>query len=173
MHTPQEPEYYLRRAFGGAGAQSGTPFIGEGGDLDSDLFIIYGHNMKNDTMFSTLDSYAQADFGKDNPTFTLTTITEEREYEIFAAIKTRMLYQEESGYHPLSKAGDLTEEEYAELAAWLKDNALYNTGITPPTESKSCCLPHAAITPTMAASLLWRGELWTKISKNTAQATLI
>lgn len=131
MHTPQEPEYYLRRAFDGTGAQSGTPFIGEGGDLDSDLFIIYGHNMKNDTMFGTLDSYAETDFWEDNPTFTLTTITEKREYEVFAAIETRVLYQAESGYRPLSKAGDLTEEEYAELATWLNDNALYDTGITP------------------------------------------
>ena len=131
MYTPQEPEYYLRRAFDGTGTISGTPFIGDGGNLDSDMFIIYGHKMKNGTMFGTLNSYAEADFWEDNRTFTLTTITEEREYEVFAAIKTRVLYRDESGYRPFSKAGELTKEEYAELTTWLKDNALYDTGITP------------------------------------------
>ncbi len=131
MYTPQEPEYYLRRAFDGTGTISGTPFIGAGGNLDSDMFIIYGHKMKNGTMFGTLNSYAEADFWEDNRIFTLTTITEKREYEVFAAIKTRVLYRDESGYRPFSKAGDLTEEEYAELTTWLKDNALYDTGITP------------------------------------------
>lgn len=131
MYTPQEPEYYLRRAFDGTGTISGTPFIGDGGTPDSDMFIIYGHKMKNGTMFGTLNSYEEADFWEDNRTFTLTTITEERKYEVFAAIKTRVLYRDESGYRPFSKAGDLTKEEYAELTTWLKDNALYDTGITP------------------------------------------
>lgn len=53
MLTPNEPEYYLYRSFDKTESSSGTPFIGEGGDINSDVFIIYGHNMKNDTMFGT------------------------------------------------------------------------------------------------------------------------
>lgn len=131
MHTPQEPEYYLRRAFDGSQSQSGTPFIGAGGAPDSDFFIIYGHNMKNDTMFGTLDRYGHSDFQKENPSFTLTTITEQRTYEVFAAVETRIFYQEESGYRPFFKAGTLTNADYLELVKWLKDNALYDTDITP------------------------------------------
>ena len=131
MHTPQEPEYYLRRAFDGSRSQSGTPFIGEGGAPDSDFFIIYGHNMKNDTMFGMLDRYVHSDFQKENPSFTLTTITEQRTYEVFAAIETRIFYQEESGYRPFFKAGTLANADYLELVKWLKDNALYDTDITP------------------------------------------
>ena len=55
MLTPNEPDYYLYRSFDKTESSSGTPFIGEGGDINSDVFIIYGHNMKNDTMFGTLD----------------------------------------------------------------------------------------------------------------------
>ncbi len=131
MHTPQEPEYYLRRAFDGSESRSGTPFIGEGCTLDDNFCIIYGHNMSNKTMFGTLERYINSDFQAENPVFTLTTITEQREYEVFAAVRLRLLYQEESGYRPLAKSGELTEAEYAELTAWLKDNALYDTGITP------------------------------------------
>ena len=87
--------------------------------------------MKNDTMFGTLDRYGHSDFQKENPSFTLTTITEQRTYEVFAAIETRIFYQEESGYRPFFKAGTLTNADYLELVKWLKDNALYDTDITP------------------------------------------
>ncbi len=131
MYTPQEPEYYLHRAFDGSSSQSGTPFIGESGTLDSDFFIIYGHNMKNDTMFGTLDSYVYSEFQTENPSFVLTTITEQRRYEVFAAVETRVLYQEESGYRPFFKAGTLTDAEHLELITWLKENALYDIDVTP------------------------------------------
>ncbi len=131
MYTPQEPEYYLHRAFDGSISQSGTPFIGGSGTLNSDFFIIYGHNMKNDTMFGTLDSYARSEFHTENPSFVLTTITEQRRYEVFAAVETRVLYQEESDYRPFAKAGTLSKSEHSELITWLKRNALYDTGVTP------------------------------------------
>jgi len=31
MYTPDDPQYYLRRAFDKSDSQSGTPFVGEGG----------------------------------------------------------------------------------------------------------------------------------------------
>lgn len=52
MHTPQEPEKYLRRNFESEYSVSGVPFL-EGTSLLNDTnLIIYGHNMKNGTMFS-------------------------------------------------------------------------------------------------------------------------
>ena len=131
MFTPNEPEYYLRRAFDKSDAQSGTPFIGKDSTIDSDMFIIYGHNMKNDTMFGTLDNYAEKAFWEDNPVIFFTTVTEERRYEVFAALKTHILYQEENGYCYYEQAGNLTEDDFEELKQWLTDNALYDTGITP------------------------------------------
>lgn len=131
MYTPEEPEYYLRRAFDKFSSQSGTPFIGEDGNINSDMFIIYGHNMKNDTMFGTLDKYKDKAFWEDNPTFTLTTIYEERTYEIIAAIQTRVLYQDETGYRFYYQAGSLSEQAFNELTAWIQRSSLYDTGIEP------------------------------------------
>lgn len=131
MYTPDEPEYYLRRAFDKSSSQSGTPFIGAGGNIDSDMFIIYGHNMKNDTMFGSLDKYKDKSFWQENPTFTLTTIYEERTYEIIAAIQTRVLYQDETGYRYYYQSGSLSEQDFDKLTAWIRGNALYGTGIEP------------------------------------------
>ncbi len=131
MYTPDDPEYYLYRAFDGSDSKSGVPFVGKGSSIDSDFFIIYGHNMKNGTMFSTLDHYAEQAFWEENPSFSFTTITEAREYEVFAALKTRVLYQDETGYRYYFCAGALTGDTFDELISWLQENALYDTGITP------------------------------------------
>lgn len=62
MHTPSDPQKYLRRNFYGKYSQSGVPFLDGRCDLQSTNLIIYGHNMKNGTMFSNLKKYVDRDF---------------------------------------------------------------------------------------------------------------
>ena len=62
MHTPPDPQKYLRRSFYGKNSQSGVPFLDGRCDLQSTNLIIYGHNMKNGTMFSDLKKYVDRDF---------------------------------------------------------------------------------------------------------------
>ena len=131
MYTPEDPEYYLHRAFDRSDSVSGTPFIGEGGSPESDLLIIYGHNMKNGTMFGTLSRYEDQDFYKEHSTLILASAEGEAAYEIFAAVETRVLYAGETGYRYYDHAGELSEADFVELAEWLTENALYPTGIAP------------------------------------------
>ena len=62
MHTPPDPQKYLRRSFYGKNSQSGVPFLDGRCDIRSTNLIIYGHNMKNGTMFSDLKKYLNTDF---------------------------------------------------------------------------------------------------------------
>ena len=62
MHTPSDPQKYLRRNFYGKYSQSGVPFLDGRCSTDSGNLIIYGHNMKNGTMFSDLKRYVDRDF---------------------------------------------------------------------------------------------------------------
>ena len=62
MYTPSEPQKYLRRNFYGKYSQSGVPFLDGRCDLQSSNLIIYGHNMRNGTMFSGLKRYVDRDF---------------------------------------------------------------------------------------------------------------
>ena len=62
MHTPSDPQKYLRRNFYGKYSQSGVPFLDGRCDIQSTNLIIYGHNMKNGTMFSNLKKYVDRDF---------------------------------------------------------------------------------------------------------------
>lgn len=131
MYTPNEPEYYLRRAFDRSSAATGTPFIGEGSDLDSDCLIIYGHEMKDGSMFGQLDNYADATFAAQKQPITITNRTDMRTYEVFAAVKTSIPAPGSEAFRYYNSAGPLDQAGFDALVAWLKGNALYDTGITP------------------------------------------
>lgn len=62
MHTPSDPQKYLRRNFYGKYSQSGVPFLDGRCNLQNTNLIIYGHNMKNGTMFADLKNYVNRDF---------------------------------------------------------------------------------------------------------------
>ena len=62
MYTPSEPQKYLRRSFYGKNSQSGVPFLDGRCGLQSTNLIIYGHNMRNGTMFADLKKYVDRDF---------------------------------------------------------------------------------------------------------------
>ena len=67
MHTPDNPQKYLRKDFYGNYSQSGVPFLDARCDLYNTNLIIYGHNMRNGTMFSDLKKYTNTDFRNAHP----------------------------------------------------------------------------------------------------------
>lgn len=90
MQTTWEPEYYLHRNFAGDYSYAGIPFVGTG-DLKAeggDLFI-YGHNMKNGTMFADLLNYLEEQYFEEHPIICLDTLSERRKYEVFAVLDVR------------------------------------------------------------------------------------
>ena len=80
-------EEYLAKDFYGEKSRAGTLFYDETTDLSEiGNRIIYGHKMKDNTMFGTLDRFKDKNFFKDNGYVTLTDINGEHIYRIFAAM---------------------------------------------------------------------------------------
>lgn len=73
MHTPSDPQKYLRHSFYGQYSQSGVPFLDGRCSTNGGNLIIYGHNMKNGTMFSDLKKYLNTDFPNPHRTVRLET----------------------------------------------------------------------------------------------------
>lgn len=73
MHTPGNPQKYLRQNFYGEYSVSGVPFLDYRCSLDSGNLLVYGHNMKNGTMFGELKSYTDPAFCADHPTIEFQT----------------------------------------------------------------------------------------------------
>ena len=59
--------------FYGEYSQSGVPFLDYRCSLDSGNLLIYGHNMKNGTMFGELKNYTDSSFCADHPTIEFQT----------------------------------------------------------------------------------------------------
>lgn len=123
MYTPGEPEKYLRMAFDGSYAISGSLFLGEGSRPDGSNVIVYGHNMKNGSMFGALPGYAGEEYAGAHPVIRLDTLTEEREYRVLAAFYAAVGEEESFPYYRYT---DLTEEEtFREYLAGVKERALW------------------------------------------------
>ncbi|MEG0662116.1 MAG: class B sortase, partial [Anaerovoracaceae bacterium] len=87
MQTVDEPEYYLRRNFKKEDSLAGTPFMDANSDMriPSKNLMIYGHNMKNGTMFHSLLEYEEKEYFDAHPTVRFDTLDGPGEYEIIAA----------------------------------------------------------------------------------------
>lgn len=88
MYTPSEPQKYLRRSFYGQYSQSGVPFLDGRCNLQSTNLIIYGHNMKNGTMFSDLKRYVDREFLNAHRTVKFETVDGIRYYTVAEVLKT-------------------------------------------------------------------------------------
>ena len=68
MLTKQNPEFYLRRDFNKEYSYMGTPFMDANCNIGiSKNLIIYGHNMKNGSMFNNIKSYTDQSFADEHP----------------------------------------------------------------------------------------------------------
>lgn len=88
MYTPSEPQKYLRRNFYGKYSQSGVPFLDGRCDIQSTNLIIYGHNMKNGTMFSDLKRYVDRDFLNAHRTVKFETVDGIRYFTVTEILRT-------------------------------------------------------------------------------------
>lgn len=85
-------EYYLNHTFEGAEAPEGALFLDGMNRLvpEDDCLIVYGHNMKNKTMFGKLSSYEDASYLRQHSVIRFDTLYENRSYVVFAAFVASM-----------------------------------------------------------------------------------
>lgn len=84
---PEDNDFYLHRTFEEKDyAYAGTLFIDAFSEkgLDQDNLIIYGHNMKNGTMFGELQKFKDNDYFEGHPYIEIHTPNELRVYQIFS-----------------------------------------------------------------------------------------
>ena len=139
MHTPNDPEHYLRRDFYGNSASGGTPFL-DGRNLaeaENQNLILYGHNMMDGSMFKPLISYLEPNFRESHKDIFLELNGKQYRYEVLeAANSVRRCDSEFRRYYDLKfkevnkyqhkRALALTARKLVRLVfRLLKDNRLY------------------------------------------------
>ncbi len=84
--------FYLSHSFEGAEAQEGTLFMDGLNRLvpEDDCLLVYGHNMKNRTMFGKLDQFEDLAYLRQHSVIHFDTLYENRSYVAFAAFTASM-----------------------------------------------------------------------------------
>ena len=131
MHTPDDPEFYLQRAFDRSASGSGVPFLDGSCTEGGGNYLIYGHNMRSGTMFATLLSYAQPDFYEAHPVIRFDTLFEEGTYEIMAAFYSNVYDSNDQNVFRYYQYTDLRNpDRFQEYVSQAAAAALYDTGVT-------------------------------------------
>lgn len=129
MHTPGNPDYYLKHSFEKAYSDYGVPYIAEHCDPiePSDNLTIYGHHIKGGKMFGALMDYTSKDFYESHKIIRFDTLTEAAEYEVIAVFKTTVYDNTGFKYYLFANADD--EQEFEAYVKECKALALYETGV--------------------------------------------
>lgn len=118
--------YYLTHTFTGEENSAGCIFM-DGrnySDYSDKNTILYGHNMKNGTMFGMLNRFEDESFyNENNSNFYVTTEAGTRAYKIVAVCYV----PSGSIAYTVDFSGDVTFSQFIE---YISDNSLYDTGVT-------------------------------------------
>lgn len=115
--------FYLNHDFNKNYLSSGSIFLDYRNDFENDSnSVIYGHHMRNSTMFGQIEKFKKEDFFNNNKEVTITTEDNTYKYEIFAI----GVYDAYYGYNDVSFE---SKNEFNEFLNRIMNNAMYTRDI--------------------------------------------
>lgn len=140
MQTPNDPDYYLHRNFDKEDSKRGCLYVWPESDVfaPSDNVTIYGHHMRDGSMFGQLDKYRDPGFRAENPYIYFDTLQSLHTYEVMAVFLTTASVGQGFAYHAFVEAAD--EQAFHDFVAQVEDLRLYDTGVTAAYGDKLICL---------------------------------
>lgn len=129
MYAPDEVEKYLHTDFYGNYSYRGCLYVDEYCDIfRSDNIIIYGHNMKDGSMFGALMGYLDEGFYEKHKYITFDTIYEKQTYEVVAAVKTAIPADDDDRFRYYEYTGSDDTEMFNKYIKFIEENRLYAAG---------------------------------------------
>ncbi len=132
MLSQYEPNFYLTHGFDKKYTVYGCPYIQEDCDAftPSDNIIIYGHNMKNGSMFADLGKYNDKSFYDTHQTINFDTIYKTQSYKILAAFECEVNTARNDLFEYYRFVNARTEKEFTDFIDKCKDISFYETGVS-------------------------------------------
>ena len=126
----EDDEYYLHHDFYGQESKYGCLYVRNRADIDKGTnFVVYGHNMKDGSMFGELDLYLEEGFYREHPLIRFDSLFEKRTYEIIAVFRSQVYDQAEDVFRYYQFYEADTEEEFDDFYENIKALSLYDTGV--------------------------------------------
>ena len=127
MQTPSNPDYYLKHSFEKKWSDYGVPYVDGSCTIGlSNNLIIYGHNMKNGTMFHDLVNYTKNGFYEAHPVIYFDSVDAPGQYQIIAAFR----YNTNKETFVYNEHTDMNEVEFAEYVENCRARSIYDTGFS-------------------------------------------
>ena len=136
LYNGESNAFYLHRNFNKEKSDAGIPFLDYQCDRagNSDNMIVYGHNMRNGTMFHDLLKYADKGFYDEHKYVRFDTMHNRCVYEVFAAFRVKVGSKDEFRYYDFINSE--TQEGYDAYVSSCKAHSLYDTGVKPSYREK-------------------------------------
>lgn len=131
MYTPEKPNFYIHRNWEKEESVSGSIYVDGRCTKDSENLIIYGHNMKDRTMFGSLREYKDREFFEKHKYIEFDTIYEKSQYEIISVSKAIIYYDiepNENEYLFYEHVELDSEEEFNLYIENIKKQSYYEIG---------------------------------------------
>lgn len=125
-------EYYLYRNYKKENSNYGSIFIDSNSNIENpnSNIIMYGHNMKDGSMFKDLLKYSDKEYFNNHKYIEFVTNTSFNTYEIIAVFKSRIFYKNEENVFRYYQCTDLNDEEdYNYYINNCKQLSFYDTGV--------------------------------------------
>lgn len=135
MFTPEEPNFYENKNLEKEICNNGVGtviWIDGRTTEESENIIVYGHNMKNRTMFGSLRNYKEKDYYKEHKYIEFDTLYEKQTYEIISVSKAVIYYDEvPEGQYLFYEHVELDSKvEFEDYIKFIKENAYYDIPTT-------------------------------------------
>lgn len=129
LQTPDDPNFYLKHDFDKKTSVYGAPYVAEECDLSQDCknIVIYGHHMKNGSMFASLDEYLDPAYREAHPIVQFDTLEEYGDYEVMAVFAINAADPDNPLYRYISGAN---EEVFGEYVSYVQQHSAYDMGVT-------------------------------------------
>lgn len=119
-------DYYLTNGYDRQKSKSGAIFLDFRCDIDQEPlkghYILYGHNMKNGTMFHNVKKYAEEEYFHNNRIIRFDTLYDDHEWEVFSA------YVTSTEFYYIETSFD-SDDEWFDFIKELQSKSLYQTDV--------------------------------------------
>ena len=140
VHMPEIENYYLYRDFNRENNNHGCLYIEEACDVyqPTDNITIYGHWMRDDSMFGSLQSYKDEAYYKQHQIIQFDTMKEHHTYEVICVFRTTATAGKGFTYNQFVNAAN--EEEFNKFIETCHSLEMFDTGKTAVYGDKLICL---------------------------------
>ncbi len=134
VYQTDNDEYYLKHNQKKQSSRHGALFFQASDKIDSKsdkTLVIYGHNMKDGSMFASLKKLRNLNFYKGNPTITLSTVKEDSTYVIYAVFLLNAVRAHDKDYiYDINKSSFSDADDFNLWRDEALERSIINTGVT-------------------------------------------